>query len=531
MQFYQRVHELTLSLVTHPSVTETPGEDTLADHIAALLRAMPVFARHPGRLELHVLPTGHDFTPRRNVIALVRGSGQRTVALAGHFDVVSVANYGLLEPLAFDPQALLPALIAELEAAPTRDADQEHALRDLKSGDFMPGRGALDMKSGCAMGMALLEHFAEQPRRLGNLLLILTPDEENYSHGMRSAAGQARALCERHGLTPVLSINLDASYLDRGQDVFMGSVGKLLPFAHIIGRASHVGAPFDGVNAALIAAELVREVEGNPDYADPDGAGDPAAKLVPVTLRAADLKRHYDVTTPEQAFVAFNMLTGSRTPDQILDALMRAGEHALDAVFSQLGARATRANASFGVNRGRVYRLSDLISRADLALLDPGVEGRGLNALDVALHVSSRVIQSAALAGPAVVFGFAPVFYPLVRVIPESDAERQVQGWVRAAAAACEVPVNFKPVFTGISDMSFLGTSGAPGVWEAWRANAVADARWRIPETAQQGLGAPVINIGPSGFDFHQRTERVHMQMSFETAPQLVWRVIGAALD
>ncbi len=534
MQFYQRVHDLTVDLVRHPSVTETPGEDALAGHIAELLKRMPVFVRHPERLELYVLPTEHDFTTRRNVIALARGAGPRTVALAGHVDVVTVANYGPLERLAFDPDALLPALIAELEAVHARDEDQERALRDLKSGAYMPGRGALDMKSGVAMGMALIERFAEADARTGNLLLILTPDEENYSHGMRSAVAQARAICSTHGLAPVLSINLDATYGDGTvQEVCMGSVGKLLPFAHVLGRPSHAGAPFDGVNATLIAAELVREVDGNPEYADADGAATGQAPgPAPVVLRSVDLKRHYDVTTPDQAFVAFNMLTGSRSPHQVLDAMQRAGEHALASVEALLRERAARANAHYGVTRGQVCLMSALIAPQDLAALESHLsnELHASNVLDAAQQISARVIAQSGLSGPAIVFGFAPVFYPLVRIPSDSSEERRVRAWVAAAAAACGVPVCFRPLFTGISDMSFLGAGGAEEGWAAWRSNAVATARWHVPEAGRHGLGAPVINIGPSGVDFHQRTERVHQLMSFETTPQLVWRVVEAAL-
>jgi len=43
---------------------------------------------------------------------------------------------------------------------------------------------------------------------------------------------------------------------------------------------------------------------------------------------------------------------------------------------------------------------------------------------------------------------------------------------------------------------------------------------------AAERLGVPVINIGPWGRDYHQRLERVHEAYSFETVPELVYRVV-----
>jgi hypothetical protein len=90
-----------------------------------------------------------------------------------------------LGPLAFKPDELLAALIADLESRPL-NATEQQALDDFNSGAFLPGRGILDMKSGIAAGKAVLEAFAEEPDRSGNLLLIATPDEERGSRGMRS---------------------------------------------------------------------------------------------------------------------------------------------------------------------------------------------------------------------------------------------------------------------------------------------------------------------------------------------------------
>lgn len=527
-----RVREITLDLVRVPSVTETDGESLFAEHVAALLRAQPYFQAHPE--QIRIVATRDDFRARSNVYALVRGCGSRTVLLTGHYDVVSAANYGALESLAFEPEQLLPALIDAL--ADATDAASRQAREDLCSGEFMPGRGALDMKAGLAIGMAVLEDFAADPQRAGNLLFVCTPDEENYSHGMRSATQDLPALLREFGLEPTLAINLDAAVNSGdgsdGRAIFLGSVSKLLPFVHFVGRPAHVGAPFDGVNAALLAAELVREVESNPAWGDPaptQGEVPPP----PVFLRAIDLKRHYDVTMPEQAFTALNVLTYSAGPGEVLARVRRAAEGALASAHALLRERAQAADAPFGVDAGAVFEFGELLRRGGAAAeraIEQLAHDRSLDALSIAERAATVLVRSAGISGPAAVIGFAPVYYPLAALQPEHDA-------LRARLALCADSIEadtgyaivLRPFFTGISDMSFLGARIDGETLAAIRANMPAwQTRWPIAPAAADGMA--VVNIGPWGRDYHQRTERVHAPYSFGAAPELVRRVVRAEL-
>src|SRR5262249_7595280 len=159
-----------------------------------------------------------------NVFALKRGKGRRTVLLAGHYDTVPADDYGDLKPLAFDPERLLEKTIARLRET----GEHALALADLESGDYLPGRGLLDMKAGLAAGIAVLENHQGE----GNLLLVATPDEEDRSAGMRAAASQIAVLAKEQGLDIALAINLD-SIADDGDGSFgcsiaFGSIGKLL---------------------------------------------------------------------------------------------------------------------------------------------------------------------------------------------------------------------------------------------------------------------------------------------------------------
>ncbi|MDP9138768.1 MAG: M20/M25/M40 family metallo-hydrolase, partial [Pseudomonadota bacterium] len=170
------------ALVGWMSVTGSDGEIAFPHKLANRLRSAGYFGDRPE--DVHVLPISGDTRKRCNLLAFVRGQGRSTVVLTGHFDVVSIDNYGDLAPFAGSPDELTPRLLAELSASGSHPL----ALSDLQTGRFLPGRGMLDMKSGLAAGLAVLEAFAADPQRRGNLLFLAVPDEENQSAGMRAAA-------------------------------------------------------------------------------------------------------------------------------------------------------------------------------------------------------------------------------------------------------------------------------------------------------------------------------------------------------
>ncbi len=301
-----RVRDLTTTLVRWPSITNSPGEHAFAAELHGLLATWPYFAANPDDLWVEQAP--EDQRQRSNVWALVRGHGPATVVLSGHYDVVSIANYGALAPWACDPPALLPRLIAALAAEHSTAADAA-ALADLQSGDYLVGRGALDMKGGIAAGLAVLEAWSELPEPRGNLLFVATPDEEDSSQGMRAAALALPRIAAARSLALRAAINLDSAGEQGdeglGRAVFWGSVGKLLPTVFLVGRETHAGNPFDGVNVNLLAAAITQRIECCAALADV-GAGEAAPP--PVNLKQGDLKNYYDVTTPTTAWSTYNVL-------------------------------------------------------------------------------------------------------------------------------------------------------------------------------------------------------------------------------
>jgi arginine utilization protein RocB len=544
--WFERTRDLTLRLVAFPSVTDSHGERDFAPFLRDLLAEHPYFREHPQHLWLET--TRADPRERSVLYALARGEGPETVILTGHYDVVSVSNYGPLAPLAFDPQRLLPALIAELRQSGRGTADTR-ALADLESGHFLPGRAALDMKSGLAAGIAVLERFAAGRERKGNLLFVAVPDEEGASHGMRTAASGLLEVAERWGLRLGAALNLDSAVDpgrgEAGQVVFTGSVGKLLPSVLFLGRPTHAGAPFDGVNANLLAAEFTRLVEVNLEFGDP--GHEPAPP--PISLYQSDLRTHYDVTTPASAWTAFNVLTHRRSLAEVLESGMEAARTAIENALELLRERAALYRQRSGEPVYLPEYRPEVLSFAQLerrALEKPGVGAEyaalsrqlaadpGLDLPTLSRQLTEFLARAAGLEGPAAVVGFAALYYPRAELNGSPRAQAVLEA-VREAMGEVSreqgVRLALRPFFPGISDMSFLAGQDNP---EALRALAENTPFWgtrlEFDYTQAARLELPTLNIGPWGRDYHQRTERVHMPYSFGVLPELLWRVVGKLL-
>jgi arginine utilization protein RocB len=518
----QTIQTLAVTLCQHKSVTNTTGEKNFVAFLQRMLSTQDYFKEAPEYVWTE--KTLDDAFERYSLFALVKGKSEKTIILTGHYDTVSTENYGTLEPQACNPEELLEHLMGDLRKSQTNP----QALNDFESGNFLPGRGMLDMKSGLAVGLALLEAWSELPEPPGNLLFIAVPDEEVASHGMKSVVQQLPEICERFDLRLELAINLDVS---SEPAVFLGSVGKLLPFVLFVGRPTHVGAPFDGVNPALIASEFVSSVEANPVYGDAAGRKDYPAP--PTVLYQRDNRTHYDVTTPASSFCAINVLTHHRTPQQVLENFQTLARESLESTLKKLQQRATefaqQTNTKINLQlTSKVITFGEVLEQAkainakevERILLEtlPNAE-----AVDRCNAITQELVKLAGLEGPAAVVGFAPPYYSRAEFDFEKDKvlleaiEREVK------TTLYDIPIH--PFFDGISDMSFFNPADGL-VPQQFVASHMPIAQ-KVFETS---LDYPIINIGPWGRDYHQRLERVHTPYAFGVLPELLWGIVQTIL-
>ncbi len=481
-----RARDIALTLTSWASVTGTEGEALFAAKLAAYLTGFD---------EVWAIPVADGAAGRSNVWALKRGRNRATIVLTGHFDVVPVDGYGTLRPLAFDPERLLPELINRLHAT----GESPLALADFDSGEFLPGRGLLDMKAGLAAGLAAIEAY-DGP---ANLLFLAVCDEENRSAGARSAAPQLAEIATQLGLDIVLVINLDA-ISDQGDGaagrvMALGSIGKQLLTAFVMGRETHACFPRDGVNAAYLAAELVSEFELAHELSETTGEEIAAP---PTALAAKDLKSGYNVTTPAEAWVYWNTLQHRRGAAEVLEIGMALARRAM-------ARAATRVGSAIPV-----------MTYAELAGPAPSApEEAGMLHLDFPERsrlLTQRAWARSGLPGPAIVLGIGSIPYPAV-TLDDPGLERVLRD------CASQFGLGIVQYFPGISDMSFFGrgpAAGSPG-------NApLAGVGFNMPEPA----GYPCINIGPWGRDYHHMLERLHAPYAFDALPRILLAAIDAVL-
>ncbi|MBV9229892.1 MAG: M20/M25/M40 family metallo-hydrolase [Chloroflexi bacterium] len=537
------VRDYTERLVSIRSVSPGPGEIEVAHEVLRLLHADGMADSYTAS---GLDPLEGDPYGRQNAYAFLHGQSPATIVLLGHIDTVDTQDYGPLEPWALDPAELA----GRLDALLGRETGSASAA---ELSDWMFGRGAGDMKSGVAINIALMRRLAGDARegRLPiSVVMLATPDEENESAGVLQAVRFLLRLREQYGLSYLGALNID--YVtelypgDPHRYIYSGSIGKLLPSFLCIGRESHVGLPFIGLDANLLAAELIRDLSMNDTLCDAV-PGQIAAP--PVTLHATDLKTHYDVQLPFAAYFYLNVLTLTTTPNELLELL----RHSAEAVLIQLLRRVDETEQRwrqasgergwqerFQPRSGVVLSYAELYSETVQLLGEERVTAEltaewehwpaTLDKRERSLHIVRRLWALSGRQGPAVVIYYAPPYYPSVAPTPGV-----LQDAVTAVVEAHpELQLKQQPYFPYLSDMSYLRLD--PGVdlaaltanMPVWSASAFSalPGSYNLPLEAIQQLALPAINWGPFGCGAHKRDEGVLMSYTFGVLPQLLYETV-----
>lgn len=529
-----RAEYWSLAMTELPSVSGSAEEAAFPGKLVELLRQSPAFRDQPDLVWTIPVPGGKF--QRACVAALARGRGRRTVIVTGHFDTVPIEDYGDLKPVAGKAAALKEGLLKKLREN-TVTAAEKRALVDLGSGDYIPGRGLLDMKAGLAAGLAVIEAFVAQGDGDGNILFLGVPDEEVNSAGARAAAPNLIEIARRHGLDIVAAINLDAIADDgdgsSGRAVAMGTIGKLLPTAMVVGQPTHAGYSFAGLSACAIAGALAAEVEWAPSLTERHGAQIGAG---PTLLGMKDSKTAYDVTTPDKVWMYWNVMLYERTPGEVIAALETLALRAAETIRERLHGRLP-AELSAPIPAIRVITFKTLCDEIEAAA--PGSLGAlQKHAVDVAsqnadLPEQNRLITEFAwkLSGrgdPTIILGFGSTPY-LPTLLGQDDGAVRLRRAVEDAAAVIadrhQTTIALPAYFLGISDMSFLGQANESGV-PAIAANTPAWGAGLHWPDGPAFAGIPIVNAGPWGRDYHTVLERLHTPYAFGVLPDLIAEIV-----
>lgn len=516
---------LALDLVARPSVTGTRDEASFGPWLADYLRDWCA-TTVPGA-EVWTFPVGPG-DDRHVVALLLRGTGARTVVLTGHYDTVTVDDYGDLAPLAGYPEPLRDALLKRLTDATTPSASR--VRDDLISGAFLPGRGLLDMKGGLAAGLVALASIGRRDFA-GNLLFLAVPDEENASAGARAAAAELPHLAAARGLQVAAVINLDAIADDgdgsAGRVLATGTVGKVLPTALVVGRPVHSGFALRGLNAAVLAGAIAARLEWARELTD-DSGGVPGTP--PSLLALKDGKTGYDVTTPGTAWLFWNVLLHKGDPAAVLPKVGRLVREALADCLAGLSDRAGQSalskDAAALKTEVPVMTFAELL--AEVAARDPGVQvyltevaeaAAGLDLPARCQRMTLALWERSGRAGPAVVLGLGSMPY-LATGITDATVLERVRDFLADAPTRHGVSLSETAYFAGISDMSFFGQADD----HVFSALAAETPVWAQAVKLEPGALAqvPTLNLGPWGRDYHTPWERTHVDYAFRRLPALV---------
>ncbi len=540
MNIGERAWQLLPQLTACESITQSEGERKVADYVHSLLAANPYFQANPDYLRLMPLPAANEPAV---VAALVRGQGKQTIILLSHHDVVGIEDYGVYKDLAFKPEELTEAFKQNPDILP------EAARRDLESGEWLFGRGTMDMLYGLAIHIALIEKMAAKPEALpGNLLLLTVPDEENNSLGMRHAIELLREMQLQYDLEFTAALNSEShGIVDEGHVVQTGTDGKILPLIYCFGKETHAGTVYSGLNAHLLMAEVTSRLELNPDFFD-SAAGE--VSFPPTLLLGGDLKQRYNVSTPTVAWGFFNVFTLAASPKVMMQKLKALCEEAMVAALEKhkQSVQAWEKVAGKPINlvewKPQVLTYAQLWQQAyeahgeelvkSIDSLTQRLQADGVDLQRLTLEIIHETHRHCPNRDPKIVIALAPPYYPHIRNRRETAKELHVMEAVeKLQAYAQKLGVNLKheEFYLGISDSSYVMLQDATEVAEVIKENCPTwGSAYHLPLDALSEINAPAVNMGAFGRDIHKYTERLHVPFAKEVLPKLIERLIADLL-
>lgn len=541
---FEKVKDITKELVKIPSIVKTTGEADCASWIFNYYKELEYFKKNPDHLKLQ--ETENDEIQRYNTIAMVRGTkgdSNKTIILMGHLDTVGVDDFGVISNSAFDIDNL-PEMLKKLNPGP-------QVLEDIDSNEYMFGRGVLDMKSGVAGHMYLIEYFSQHLDELdGNLIAIAECDEEDNSHGIISALTVLRDWKKEYSLDYIAAINADYSTpyhdLDENRYVYFGTIGKLLPSFYVTGKETHVGQAYGGLNPNTIIAELNRNIELNPDLSD---IAQGEATVPPTSLKQTDTKVGYTVQTPLAAYSYYNFFTHSMSPKDVMVKIKEKAVESFDNVVERLN-DSYKSYCELGNHtytklpwETRVYTWEEFYNEivtihGDKVKLFLHNFANELNKNNPSMDLrdfSVAVIEAAWMwsvdKSPAIIIYYSSTFSARIEMTGKTELEIELLDSVKESIdfvqEFSDKPIVTKMFYPYISDSSFMAISDDIDDLGSLEKNMPSwGTKYIHPIKEILEINVPVVNIGTFGKDGHKITERVHMKYTFENVPNITYRAI-----
>ncbi len=582
----KQITDILRNLMACASVTNTEKEIAAETWMLDFFRKQPYFQTYPERCGLFPIPGDplhrntvwalvkcdgsdneeqdgkapeNDVTAAEDKNAALTAVQAPTVIFMGHHDVVPADVYGDAAPWAFD----LDTIAAHLN----RETLSAEAYTDLLSGEWLFGRGCCDMLGGTAVQMALLAEQAEKVLQkddkskktqngknvlveksvktlrpgpdeavvddgdeeelfgpgkadtCGALLFLSVPDEESFSAGMRGSLSLLEGLEEQFNLDYRLAICAEPNQRladGKTQVVYSGSIGKLLPVVLVQGKLVQVGSYREGLNPLGILSRVVAATEGDETFTERYGE---EVSVPPVWMYLRDLKEGYDFSLPKRAAGYCNVLTFQKTPAQVMAYFLGKIKGVLEEVSHPVTVMTWVTLWQQAKQRSGFEQFWQETERKKRELL----QAEHKTFPEVTLWLMQRTLDFLNFDQPAVVFGFAPPYYPAVRSEEMKDAARFAV-YKKALSALQEVEI--KTYFPGVSDCSYCGIpEGTQN--PVYQVNTpLWGNEYHFAVDALARLQIPFFLFGPWGRDLHQAGERVNRYSLTEEYPAVLRKLL-----
>ena len=526
-QTKEQLTELLIKLVETPSITDSDSELRMAEVINNELKKLDYFNKYPQFLKVYSTENSRKF-----VTALVKKSEdiRKTVILVSHFDVVAIKDYGKWEEFAFNPEKLTEIFYNKKNEMPIA------VQKDLAKGNWLFGRGIMDMKAGLTLHMSMLEQ-ASQGLFEGNILLLTVNDEEGNSSGMRAAVPVLLDLAEKYNLEYTVCLNSEPIFgrfpNDENKYIYTGSMGKFNTGFLFYGKETHVGEPFSGLNANMMASQLTCELELNTDFCENiQGEISPP----PSNLIQKGLKNEYSVKTPHNAVTLLNMFLMEKPVEEVIEQLLLSAERAakrIEDYYQERAVNFARLNDSDNNTvKIRVLTYNDLMVYTVKTYGIEAVE-RIINSViknklnkddrDLTFEIVDRLAHLSQELTPMIVLFFAPPFYPAVSSYNNPAIKQVVQEIIEYTETNYNLELKEMKYYPGLSDLSYTGLQQPVSSLELVTLNMPLWGKgYSIPLNELKQLNVPVINVGPVGKDAHKWTERLDVDYAFETLKDML---------
>jgi len=455
---------------------------------------------------------------RKNVFVFKKGTTKKTIVFIGHIDTVGVEDYETKDP--FD----------------TNGPDK----------NYLYGRGSLDMKSGIAVGMGLMEELWNTNLKT-NIIFIAAPDEENASAGIIAAGKHLKKVKDEKGLEYIGVINLDGDFQEEGKQVKNiiagGFIGKLLPCFYIVGKAAHASDPYKGISSSTIAAEIVKLLDSNVAFSDVSKITGEVAPP-PTCLKTTDLKFEYNVQLPLKSFLYFNYLTYQETPKDVMEKIKQAATTALEAAFREnkkkyhafskkQGKQATKREWDEKIHVF-TYEEIEKLAKKNNSLMEQNLEklwkeNKHLDPRDQNIKLVEAVVKYAKLSAPYVICFYSPPYAPSA-YNADNDFIITIKKVVNEFGKKQNIRFAIKAICEGISDMNCLqiDKQTAEDAKLYTKNNPFAQKEMDFDLDVIASISMPTAAIGAYGFHMHEAGEKVEIAYTFTQLPKLLKEIISA---